>query len=75
MNTNKLAKFHTQVVPSDLVYLDAALFDFIGAQANEYRVAFLSTALDLFSVRTKSYREPLTKPKLNLRLKMIATSS
>jgi hypothetical protein len=43
MDIDKIAEFHSQVIPGNLVHLDPTLLDIIRAQANEYGVTtFLS---------------------------------
>ena len=41
VNTNKVAEFHSQVVPRHLVQLDATLFDVVRADTNQDRVLSL----------------------------------
>jgi hypothetical protein len=43
MDIDKIAKFHSQVIPGNLVDLNATLFDVIRAQTNENSITtFLS---------------------------------
>jgi hypothetical protein len=45
VDVDKIAKFHAQVIPGNLVHLNATFLDIIGAQANENGVTtFLSSA-------------------------------
>jgi len=56
VNVDEITKFHSQVVTSDLVHLNATFLNIIRAQANEHCVASLFAAIDVFSIKMKRKR-------------------
>jgi hypothetical protein len=45
VDVDKIAEFDSQVVSSDLVHLDSAFFDIVGAQTNEHSIVSLLPAI------------------------------